>query len=145
MISQVSIWDENKISPEKNTCIKTNEWHIDRKGASYKSLYSGRTTFLSMALVGALLAGIGLAHHHWHRQHYQYHQCQQRRQHHQRQQRQQRQQHRRHRRLLLPMSTVIHALRQATVDPVTLVPLRAMVVSSLASAIRNRGQPSTHQ
>ncbi|CAF2143791.1 unnamed protein product [Rotaria magnacalcarata] len=81
-------------------------------------------------------------HHHWHRQHYQYHQRQQRRQHHQRQQRQQ---HRRHRRLLLPMSTVIHALRQATVDPVTLVPLRAMVVSSLASAIRNRGQPSTHQ
>ncbi|CAF4504579.1 unnamed protein product [Rotaria socialis] len=161
MISQVSIWDENKISPEKNTCIKTNEWHIDRKGASYKSLYSGRTTFLSMALVGALLAGIGLAvvltlylqtpsnqtsslastt-------------------------------------LSISststtsttsstattattattsttstttttarkMSTVIHALHQATVDPVTLVPLRAMVVSSLASAIRNRGQPSTHQ
>ncbi|CAM4840845.1 unnamed protein product [Rotaria magnacalcarata] len=69
----------------------------------------------------------------------------QRRQHLQRQQQQQRQQHRRHRQLLLPMSTVIHALHQATVDPATRVPLRAMVVSSLASAIRKRGQPSAHQ
>ncbi|CAF2064545.1 unnamed protein product [Rotaria magnacalcarata] len=69
-------------------------------------------------------------HYHWHRQHYQ---------------RQQWQQHRRHRQLLLLMSTVIHALHQARVAPATRVQLRAMVVSSLASAIRNRGQRSAHQ
>ncbi|CAM2716674.1 unnamed protein product [Rotaria socialis] len=156
MISQVSIWDENKISPEKNTCIKTNEWHIDRKGASYKSLYSGRTTFLSMALVGALLAGIGLA-----VVLTLYLQTPS------------------NQTSTLTIietsslasttlsisststtsttsstattattattSTTSTTTTTATVDPVTLVPLRAMVVSSLASAIRNRGQPSTHQ
>ncbi|CAF3222752.1 unnamed protein product [Rotaria socialis] len=42
-------------------------------------------------------------------------------------------------------STTSTTTTTATVDPATRVPLRAMVVSSLASAIRNRGQPSAHQ
>ncbi|CAF3313006.1 unnamed protein product [Rotaria socialis] len=56
----VSVWNENILSSSKKTAEKENEQERKKREVFY-NFSSGCKTFLQMACVGALLAGIGLA------------------------------------------------------------------------------------